>query len=113
MSRFLLTPNGLEDPDSCRKSRWAALMAERIKGRRKWRVKNRVRVAFLTENPPQSQVTISPPIIGTADAKLVMTVAPQKDICPQGRTYPRKAVPITKNKITTPTNQVSLKLYDP
>jgi hypothetical protein len=33
-------------------------------------------------------------------------VAPQKDICPQGKTYPIKAVPITKNKIKTPTVQV-------
>jgi len=61
-------------------------MAARIKGRRKWRVKKRVRVAFLTEKPPHNQVTISPPITGMAEARLVMTVAPQKDICPQGKT---------------------------
>ena len=36
-----------------------------------------------------------------ADNKFVITVAPQNDIWPQGRTYPIKAVPITKNKIIT------------
>jgi len=27
----------------------------------------------------------------------VITVAPQKDICPQGKTYPRKAVAMVSN----------------
>jgi hypothetical protein len=43
----------------------------------------------------------------------VITVAPQNDICPQGNTYPMKAVPITKNKIITPTNHVGIYKYDP
>jgi hypothetical protein len=60
-----------------------------------------------TANPPQIQLTISGPIIGIAENKLVITVAPQKDICPHGRTYPIKAVAITSSKITTPTDQVS------
>ena len=51
-----------------------------IKGNKKWNVKNRVSVAFLTANPPHSQRTISEPIIGMAEARLVITVAPQKDI---------------------------------
>lgn len=33
---------------------------------------------------------------------LVITVAPQKDICPQGSTYPMKAAPIVASRITTP-----------
>jgi len=41
-----------------------------------------------------------------ADNKLVITVAPQKDICPQGKTYPRKAVAIVRKRIATPTVQV-------
>ena len=90
-----------------------ALKAARIKGSKKCNVKNRVKVAFLTENPPHNQYTSSCPTKGTAEARLVITVAPQKDICPQGNTYPRKAVPIKRNKITTPTNQVSLKLKEP
>lgn len=41
-----------------------------------------------------------------ADNRLVMTVAAQKDICPQTKTYPIKAVAITINIIKTPTVQV-------
>ena len=41
-----------------------------------------------------------------AENKLVITVAPQKDIWPHGKTYPKNAVAITNNKITTPTIQV-------
>ena len=39
---------------------------------------------------------------GIADAKFVITVAPQNDICPQGRTYPIKAVITVNKKIRTP-----------
>ena len=66
-------------------------------------------MALSTENPPHTQLTKSTPKYGTADNKLVITVAPQNDICPQGRTYPIKAAPITKNKIVTPTIHVSFK----
>lgn len=37
-----------------------------------------------------------------------MTVAPQNDIWPHGRTYPMKAVAITANRRITPTFHVSL-----
>lgn len=47
---------------------------------------------------------------GMAETRLVITVAPQNDICPQGNTYPRKAVAITKKKIVTPIIHVSFKL---
>jgi hypothetical protein len=43
---------------------------------------------------------------------LVITVAPQKDICPHGNTYPTKAVPITINISVTPIVQVSFSLKD-
>lgn len=33
---------------------------------------------------------------------LVITVAPQNDICPHGRTYPIKAAPMEASKIITP-----------
>ena len=46
------------------------------------------------------------PMYGMVDVKFVITVAPQKDICPQGSTYPRKAVAMEINKIDTPTIQV-------
>lgn len=56
------------------------------KGNKKWKAKNRVRVALSTENPPQIHCTNSLPTYGNADRRFVMTVAPQKDICPQGNT---------------------------
>jgi len=69
-----------------------------------------VRVALSIENPPQIHCTTEEPMYGMAESRLVMTVAPQKDICPHGSTYPIKAVAITTNRITTPTFQVSLNL---
>jgi len=48
--------------------------------------KNRVKVALSTANPPHIHCTRSPPIYGIAENKFVITVAPQKDICPQGNT---------------------------
>ncbi len=81
-------------------------------GNRKCRVKNRFKVALSTANPPQTHCTRSIPKYGTADKRLVITVAPQKDICPQGKTYPTKAVAIEINKINTPTDQVWINLND-
>lgn len=46
------------------------------------------------------------PKYGIALSKLVITVAPQYDICPQGKTYPKKAVAILNKKIVTPALQV-------
>jgi len=60
--------------------------AAMMKGRRKWKAKKRVSVALSTENPPQIHWTRTLPMYGTADKRLVMTVAPQNDICPHGRT---------------------------
>lgn len=48
-----------------------------------------------------------------ADSKLVITVAPQKDICPHGNTYPIKAVAITANSNNTPMFHVSRNMYEP
>jgi len=45
---------------------------------------------------------MSSPINGIALSKLVITVAPQNDICPHGRTYPINAVAIIRTKIITP-----------
>ena len=69
-------------------------------------MKNRVSVAFLTEKPPQSQFTIAVPMYGTALRRFVITVAPQKDIWPQGKTYPINAIAISTNKIINPLVQV-------
>jgi len=40
--------------------------------------------------PLHSQHTILEPRKGMAENRIVITVAPQNDICPQGRTYPKK-----------------------
>jgi hypothetical protein len=74
------------DPVWCRNKRWIIVAAATIKGSRKWNVKNRARVALSTANPPQTHWTKSTPRYGIAESKLVITVAPQKDICPHGRT---------------------------
>jgi hypothetical protein len=58
-----------------------------------------------TEKPPHSKVTILSPTMGKAVKKFVITVAAQKLICPQTNTYPKKAVAIINNKITTPSVQ--------
>jgi len=42
----------------------------------------------------------------------VITVAAQKDICPQGNTYPIKAISIKITNILTPDLQVSLNLKE-
>lgn len=55
------------------------------KGRMKWRAKNRVSVALFTPNPPHIHATIYFPMYGIAENRLVITVAPQNLICPQGR----------------------------
>lgn len=78
-----------------------------MKGKMKWNAKNRVRVALSTENPPQIHSTRLVPMYGMAERRLVITVAPQKDICPQGRTYPMNAVAITANRRSTPMFHVS------
>lgn len=79
-------PVGLLDPVSWRKIKWIMVRATMINGRMKWKAKNRVRVALSTENPPQIHSTKLVPIYGIAERRLVMTVAPQNDICPHGRT---------------------------
>jgi hypothetical protein len=68
-------------------------------------------VTVLTLKPPHNHSTNVLPIKGTALTKLVITVAAQNLICPQGRTYPKKAVKMANKKITFPTNHTFLSLY--
>jgi hypothetical protein len=63
-------------------------------------------VASLTANPPQIHCTIIVPNIGTAEIILVITVAAQNLIWPQGKTYPKKAVNIKSKSIIIPDVQV-------
>jgi len=57
-----------------------------MKDRMKWKEKNRFNVELLIENSPQIHMTNVFPIYGIGDIRLVITVAPQNDICPQGNT---------------------------
>lgn len=77
-------------------------------GSRKWRAKNRVNVGLSTENPPQAHSTKVCPMYGMAENRFVITVAPQNDIWPHGRTYPTKAVAMRVSSRMTPMFQVSL-----
>lgn len=88
-------------------------MAATTKGSRKWIAKNRLSVALSTANPPQIHSTSIFPIYGMAENKLVITVAPQNLICPQGSTYPIKAVAIVRINKIIPIFQVSVKLNEP
>jgi len=94
LSEFVIEVVGLEDPFSCNRIRWTNTDTVTTIGKMKWREKNRFSVGWDTEGPPQIQVTRSFPTSGIADRTPVITVAPQNDICPQGSTYPRKAVAI-------------------
>jgi len=69
-----------------RKTKWIILKAAIINGNKKWKAKNRTKVAAPTENPPHNHSTIAFPTYGTAETILVITAAAQKDICPHGRT---------------------------
>lgn len=100
--RFLLEPIGFIDPVIWRKYKCINTIIKIKNGKIKWREKNRFNVALLIENPPQIHWTMSVPKNGMVEIRLVITVAPQKDICPHGRTYPRKAVAIDRIKIDTP-----------
>ena len=67
-------------------------------------VKNLLNVASPTMNPPHSHLPIGCPTTKITLTKFVITVAAQKLICPQGKTYPRKAVRKTKANISNPVN---------
>lgn len=69
-------------------------------------------MALFTEKPPHTHSTIPWPTYGSAERRFVITVAPQKDICPQGKTYPKKAVIIDNKKIIMPDTHVSCKIKE-
>jgi hypothetical protein len=64
---------------------------------------------LLIEKPPQIQTTKGSPIKGIEVRILVITVAPQNDICPQGSTYPKNIVPAIKIKIKDPLIQTCVR----
>src|SRR5699024_385901 len=101
-------PKGLLDPAvSCKAIKCINTNAANTKGNTKCKAKNLFNVALLTENPPQINSTTSCPIHGIALIKLVITVAPHKDICPYGKTYPKNPIPIIKIRIIVPITHVN------
>jgi hypothetical protein len=86
LSGLVYEPVGFEEPVSCRAIRWMITRAAIAMGVMKCREKNRLRVGCETEKFPHSHCTRSLPIIGIAENRLVITVAPQNDICPHGST---------------------------
>lgn len=113
LSVFGLIPIGLFDPVVWSLIKWIITIPAKIMGVIKWREKNRERVAWLIENPPQIHSTKNFPKYGIAEIRFVITVAPQKDICPHGRTYPKNAVIMRIRRIATPELHVFEYLYDP
>jgi len=95
-------PEGFEDPLSCSAIRWISAIAATTIGTRKCSEKNRFKVGWETEKFPHSHSTSSFPRIGIAENRLVITVAPQNDICPHGNTYPRKAAAIVRRSRAIP-----------
>jgi len=112
LSKFELIPIGELDPVICKEAKCTIIKEANTMGKIKCIIKKRFKVAFLIENPPHTHSTILFPAYGIADIKFVITVAPQKDICPHGNTYPTKAVPINRNKITTPETHVLKNLWE-
>jgi hypothetical protein len=90
--------------------RWTIASAAIMKGKIKRNAKKRVRVALSTENPPQIHSIKLDPMYGIAESKSVITVVPQNDICPHGRTYPIKVVAMTVKSNMIPVFHVSMKV---
>lgn len=78
-------PSGLLLPVLCSKKIWVNATAVIVRGMTKCKAKKRFNVALLTENPPHNHWTTASPY-GKALNRLVITVAPQKLICPHGNT---------------------------
>ena len=111
LSNWVFVPVGLDDPLTCRAIRWMMIIAEIIIGTKKCNEKNRFRVGCETEKFPHIHSTSLLPTMGMAEKMFVITVAPQNDICPHGRTYPRKAVAITKTIRRSPESHTIGLLY--
>ena len=96
----------LVDPPVCKYIRWKIITPNKIKGNKKWAKKNKCNVYEDNLYPNQIQDTRMSPIIGITESIPVITVAPQNLICPQGKTYPKKATPISIKYNSIPETQV-------
>jgi len=106
LSKLVVVPVGFEDPVLCRVIRCIIERAAISIGTRKCREKNRFSVGWETEKFPHNHWTRLAPTRGIAEKMLVITVAPQNDICPQGSTYPRKAVAMVVTNRAIPDSHV-------
>lgn len=86
LSMFVALWVGLEDPFWWSKIKCIRDITEINIGNMKCNEKNRLRVGWEMAGPPHSQMAKSLPKIGIAVNTPVITVAPQNDIWPQGRT---------------------------
>lgn len=77
---------GFVEPFEWMKIKWRTEKKIKTKGKMKCNEKNRVRVAWERDLPPQIHKLIDLPTKGRALIVPVITVAPQNDICPHGRT---------------------------
>jgi len=86
LSIFKQTPIGFVEPFICNTVKCNNERTIKINGNKKWITKNLFSVGLSTLKPPHNQLTIYLPIIGKAPSIFVITVAPHKLICPQGKT---------------------------
>jgi hypothetical protein len=108
----LLTPTLEEETYSCKSIKCTKMTAITRRGSRKCNMKKRLKQAVPNEKPPQIMMTNSLPY-GKTPAKEVMTVAPQNDICPQGKTYLRKdALMVKINRIKPLFQRLLLELLE-
>jgi len=102
LSMFSLVPVGFDDPVLCSIMRWTITIIIITIGVITCSEKNRVSVGWETEKFPHSHSTMVFPTAGITDTRFVITVAPQNDICPHGKTYPRNAVAIRRIRSVIP-----------
>jgi len=70
----------LVEPSLCNKAKWLIAKPAIMNGTTKCKLKNLFSVALSIAKPPHNQSATLFPIKGIAEAKLVITVAPQNDI---------------------------------
>lgn len=102
LSMFSLVPVGFDDPVLCSIIRCTRTIITIVIGVITCSEKNRVRVGWETEKFPHNHSTMIFPTEGITETRFVITVAPQNDICPHGRTYPRNAVAIRRIRSVIP-----------
>jgi hypothetical protein len=69
---------GFVEPALCNTKIWTKDTAAIMKGKTKCKLKNLFNVALSIANPPHNHIAMLSPTKGIAEAKFVMTVAPQK-----------------------------------